>query len=174
MLNGFVLATIAVSVQEVVDQLLGVLVLMNQTVGEVGTSGRVRRVLLVWQSGTGKVWVQNLEGLSLVARVDHSERSGGIEPIPVCDLAYPLHVVLHERIVGSVGVHHSVGPDGGSMEDGALLTDRLLDVLDKSHVHVVVFLEELQVEAVSDVTLQNGCDLAQSLSGVLHRQVIGV
>lgn len=67
MLYGLILAAVSEAVSEIVDFLLGILILMDQTIGEVGTSRGVRGVLLVWNAGSGKVGVEDGESFLLVA-----------------------------------------------------------------------------------------------------------
>jgi len=49
--------------------------------------------------------------------MDDTKRSSGVEPVPVGSLGNPLEVVLEECVVGGVSIHHSVGPDCGSVKN---------------------------------------------------------
>ena len=47
------------------------------------------------------------------------------------------------------------------MQHARLGTDALLHVGDEGDVSMVVLLEELEAEAIADLTLENGSDLAE-------------
>ena len=69
---------------------------------------------------------------------------------------------MQESIIGSVCVHHGVGPDSSSMKDATLGSDSFLDALDELHIGVVVLFQELKIELISQLTLQDHSDLGHS------------
>lgn len=64
-----------------------------------------------------EVRVQNLKSILLISTMDDTKRSSGVEPVPVGSLGNPLEIVLEECVVGGVSIHHSVGPDCGSVKN---------------------------------------------------------
>lgn len=105
-LDALVLTTISITVKEIVYQVLRPLILVDQTIGEIGSSTRVGRILLLRRAM--EVWVQNLHCFGFVASVDQTQRSSCVESIPVTGLRDPLEVVLQEGVVGGVCVHHGI------------------------------------------------------------------
>lgn len=97
--------------------------------------------------------------------MDETKGCGGIESVPILSLGHPTQVILQEGVVGGVGVLHGVGPHGGTVEDGALWPNLLLDRVDNLHISVVVFLQELVIESVSYLTLENRKNLLNPLKG---------
>ena len=143
--DGFLLATVSVTINEIVFQLLSVSVLMDEAVSEVGTSGCVwrRGAGLLWSNGTGEVWLQYFESPCLVSTVNDTKGSCGIESIPVGSLSYPWKVIIQEAVIGSVSIHDSIRPNSSSMKNRALGSDSLLDAMDHLNISVIVLLQEL-------------------------------
>lgn len=113
--DWLLLSTVPVAIDEVVDEVLRALVLMDESVGKVSTGARVWRAWLL--SCPMEVRVQERESVLLVATVDDTQGGSSVESIPVCGLGNPLDVILQEGVVRGVGIHHSVGPDGGSVKN---------------------------------------------------------
>jgi len=84
------------------------LVLVDEAVGEVGTSSCVWRVLLFWAGSSREVWLQNPEGVLLVSSVDDTKSSGGVESVPVGSLGDPWEIVLQECVICGVSVHDGI------------------------------------------------------------------
>jgi hypothetical protein len=103
-LDGLVLSTVPEAILQVVDCLLGVLVLVDETIREVSTSCGVWRVLLVGDSCTSEVWIQDVECLLTVACMDQTKRGRGIESVPVLRLGHPAEIVLQEGVIGGVSI----------------------------------------------------------------------
>ena len=166
--DGLLLATVSVTINEIVFQVLGVSVLMDEAVSEVGTSGCVWRwgALLLWSNGTGEVWLQDFESTGLVSTVNDTQGSSGVESIPVGSLSYPWKVIIQESIIGGVSIHDSIRPNSSSVKNRALGSNSLLDSMDHLNIGVIVLLQELEVESISDLSLQNRLNLGQPLFGL--------
>lgn len=165
-LNGLVLSTVSETVFQIVDCFQGVLVMVDQTIGKVSTSGGVWGVGLVWHTGTGKVWIQDGKSVLTVASMNETERSCCVEPVPVLGLGHPAKVILQERVICRVCVLNGIGPDSGSMKNRTLWSNLFLNSLDDLDISVVVLLQELIVESLPYLTFKDGQDLLESLKSV--------
>lgn len=110
-----------------------------------------------------EIRIQYLKGILLIPRMNDSKRSCGVEPVPVRGLSHPLEVVLEERVICGVSIHHSIRPNGSSMKDRAFWTDSLFNVLNNGNISVVVLFQELKVKSISDLPLQDGGELDKPL-----------
>jgi len=82
-------------------------------------------------------------------------------------LRHPLEVVFQEGIVGGISIHHGIGPNGSTMKDWGFWTDHFFDGVDDRYISMVVLLQKLEIKSISNLSLQNRCDLSESLLDVL-------
>lgn len=130
----------------------GELVCIDKTECEVSSGGCVRRTGATKLDSSSEVRVQNFKSFLRVAHVDHAETCRGAEPIPVCGCCNPLQIIVDERVICGVCVHHCVHPNSGRMKHRVLLRNRILGLANKDHVSVVVFLKELEDKTLFDLT----------------------
>lgn len=72
MLNGLILAAISHSVFQVVHRFLWILVLVYQTIGEVGSSCWIRWILLTWDTCTREVRIQDCKCILAISSMDQT------------------------------------------------------------------------------------------------------
>lgn len=126
---------------------------MDQTVGEVSSGCGIRRGLAL--IAAREVRVQDLVRLRLVAHVDHAQTGRGREPVPVGSLRNPGNVILDERVIRGVGIHHTIHPDGSRVQHRILLGNTVLNFGDQQHVGVIVLLQELKGQTFFDLPAQD-------------------
>jgi hypothetical protein len=84
--------------------------------------------------------------------MDHAQCGSGIEPVPVSGHSSPSKIISQESIIACVGIHDAISPNAGTMSYGVSLSDFIFDVTDYQHISMIVLLQELKVETVSDLT----------------------
>ena len=130
---------------------------MDETICVVCTSCAVGRVVRAVASS--KVRSENLVGLALVALMDHSKGGNDHEAIPVGGRFSPAQVITQEGVIGRIGVHNSVHPNGSRVKHRLLVANAILDLVDQQHVSMVILLEELKVKALINAALQDSENL---------------
>ena len=143
---------------------------MDETICIVCTSCAVGRV--VWTVATSEVRGQDLVGLALVALVDHSKGGDDHESIPVGGRFSPAEIITQEGVIGRIGVHHCVHPDGGRVENRLLVANVILDLINQKHISMIVFLQELKIKALINAALQNSENLFK-LGLILLQECLG-
>jgi len=157
-LHCFVLARVAVAIEEEVERFLGKLVCVDHSIGVIRSSCAVGRALGIGASYSAEVGVEDLHGFLFVAHVNHAETCRGRETVPVGGLTGPLQVVSEEGVVSSVRVHDSILPNCGGMEHRRASptgSDGVFGVVDQDHVSVVVLFKELQIQSGDNLAVQN-------------------
>ena len=113
-------------------------------------------------TNASEIGLKNFHSIFFVTTVNDTQRGGGIETSPVGGGGDPRNIILEEGIVGCVGVHDSVGPDGGTMKGGGLWANCFFDLVNQLDISVVVFLKELKIKSFTDVTFEDGTNLVKS------------
>jgi hypothetical protein len=166
MLNGFILATVAEAIQEVVDYFLVILVSMDKSISIVCTSSGEGRwgsiCVTAINTMACEVRVQNIKSLLFISHVDHSKGCSSIEAIPVSGLSSPRKVVSQEGVISCISIHDTICPEGSTMQNRTLLRDLFLNLLQNKHVAMIVLLQELEVETVADFTGENAHQLLET------------